>query len=102
MGFKKRYLKSKDICKVTFKLPGESFLSIRTAHIVGEFNGWDTGATPMRRLKNGDFSVTLDLEKDREYQFRYLLDKHTWENDWDADRYEPTPFGDGENSIITL
>jgi hypothetical protein len=44
----------------------------------------------------------LNLEKGREYQFRYLLDNKNWENDPSADGFAPTPFGDSENSIITL
>ena len=29
----------------------------------------------MKKIKTGVFTVTLDLGKGREYQFRYLLDK---------------------------
>jgi hypothetical protein len=56
----------------------------------------------MRKLKNGSFTVTIDLEPDREYQFRYLLDDKTWENDYEADRYAPTPYADSENSVVVL
>ena len=53
-------------------------------------------------IKKGAFTATLNLEKGREYQFRYLLDKKNWENDASADRFVPTPFGDSENSVISL
>ena len=72
------------------------------AHVVGEFNGWSTSATPMKRLKNGFFSATVGLEKGRSYQFRYLLGESQWVNDPDADDYLPTPFGDSQNSVISL
>ncbi len=102
MSIRKQYLKSKPVCKVTFRLPGEAAASAESANIVGEFNGWNIYATPMRRLKNGSFTVTIDLEPNREYQFRYLLDDETWENDGEADKYVSHPYGDGENSVVVL
>jgi 1,4-alpha-glucan branching enzyme len=102
MSIKKQYLKSKPVCKVTFRLPEDAAGAAGSANIVGEFNGWNIYATPMKRLKNGSFVLTLDLEPDREYQFRYLLDDETWENDGEADKYVPHPYGDGENSVVVL
>jgi len=102
MSIKKQYLKKKPICKVTFRLPKEASNAAKTVHVVGDFNGWDTHATPMKKLKNGDFSATLDLDMYKEYQFRYLKDSKHWENDWDADKYVPTPFGDSENSVVVV
>jgi len=98
----KKFLKNKDICKVTFKLPSTAAPNAKKAHLVGEFNNWDLKATPLKKLKNGDFSVTLDLETNREYRYRYLIDSERWENDWEADRYERTPFGDSDNSVLVL
>ena len=106
MSLKKQFLKSKPVCKVTFRLPAEAAKDANTVHIVGDFNGWDIYATPMKKLKNGSFTVTLDLETDpetnKEYQFRYLIDENTWENDWSADKYVPTPFGNAENSVVVV
>ncbi len=102
MSIKKQYLKSKPVCKVTFRLPGEAAGSAESANIVGEFNDWNIYATPMKRLKNGSFVVTLDLKPNIEYQFRYLLDDKTWENDGEADKYVLHPYGDGENSVVVL
>ena len=102
MSIKKQYLKSKPVCKVTFRLPGPAAGSAESANIVGEFNDWNIYATPMKRLKNGSFVVTLDLKPNIEYQFRYLLDDKTWENDGEADKYVLHPYGDGENSVVVL
>ena len=102
MSIKKQYLKTKPMCKVTFRIPEELGTSAGTAHVVGEFNNWDFFSTPMKKLKKGAFTTTLNLEKGREYQFRYLLDKKNWENDAGADRFVQTPFGDSENSVIAL
>ena len=102
MGIRKQFLKSRPVCKVTFKIPESAANAASTAHVVGEFNNWSPSATPMKRLKNGAFSTTLELKKGRSYQFRYLLGQSHWDNDPDADDYFPTPFGDSHNSVINL
>ena len=102
MSIKKQYLKTKPVCKVTFRISEEIGNSAGTAYVVGEFNNWDFFSTPMKKLKKGGFTATLNLEKGRAYQFRYLLDNRIWQNDEDADRFVPTPFGDSENSVIAL
>ena len=102
MSISKKFLKTKPVCKVTFKIPEEIGNSMEIAHVVGEFNNWSTSETPMKRLKTGAFSTTIDLEKGRSYQFRYLLGESQWENDPDADGELPTPFGDSYNSLIRL
>jgi hypothetical protein len=53
----------------------------------------------MKRQKDGRFSVLLELEKDRAYQFRYLVDGQEWHNDWQADQYIANPFN-SENSVV--
>jgi 1,4-alpha-glucan branching enzyme len=99
---KKRYLKTKPVCKVTFELPKDVAASAKKVNIVGEFNEWSLESTPMKRRKDGSFTVTLDLATDREYQYRYLINGRKWENDWNADEYVPTPYGDGDNSVVVL
>ena len=102
MSIRKQYLKSKPVCKVTFKIPETVGNGAENAHVVGEFNDWSISATPMKRLKTGAFSATVKLAKARSYQFRYLLGQSHWENDPDADEYIPTPYGDSHNSVISL
>ena len=102
MSIRKQYLKTKPICKVTFRIDATVGNAAPRAHVVGEFNGWSTSAHPMKRLKDGGFTATIDLEKGRTYQFRYLLGKQRWENDREADGQVPTPFGDSHNSVIAL
>jgi 1,4-alpha-glucan branching enzyme len=93
----KKYFKTKATCKVTFSLP--SAVQGETVHLVGDFNNWDEKATPMKKQKDGSFAVTLELEKGREYQFRYLVNATEWHNDWQADKYVPNPFS-GDNSVV--
>jgi 1,4-alpha-glucan branching enzyme len=98
----KKYLKTRNACKVTFRVPPEAAREARTAHLVGEFNEWSLTATPMKRKTDGSFEATLTLEGGRSYQFRYLLDGKNWENDWNADAYAPSSFGAAENSVVIV
>jgi 1,4-alpha-glucan branching enzyme len=67
---------------------------------VGDFNDWNETATPMMRdLSAGLWRVRLELDRGREYQFRYLVDGSTWHNDWHADRYVPNIHG-SDNSVV--
>ncbi len=105
MGLQKRFLKSKPVGKVTFRLPKEAASDATRVNLVGEFNNWDKMALPMTQLKNGEFKVTIDLPVGREYHFRYLISHSqgtTWENDWAADRYAPSGFIGAENSVLVL
>ena len=89
------------VCRVRFTLPEEAASEAETVYVVGEFNNWSPDAAPMKCRTNGDFSITLDLEKGRSYRFRYLIDGCKFENDWRADRYESNPYG-GEDSVVEL
>ena len=101
-GIKKEYLKSRNVCKVTFRLPKIAAVAAKSVHIVGDFNDWSIYANPMKRLKNGDYTIKLELEPAREYQFRYLIDEYRWENDWNADKYVKSPYGDSDNSVVIV
>ena len=96
---KKSFSKDGKKCRVTFELPVEA--GAGTAVLCGEFNDWDKEANPMKKLKNGAFSVGLTLEVGKEYRFRYWLDSSRWENDWEADAYKPNQFGT-DDSIVVL
>jgi 1,4-alpha-glucan branching enzyme len=100
-GIEKKFLKTRPVCKVTFTLPKEAAAEAESVCVMGEFNNWSPDANPMTRRTNGDFSVSLDLEKGRSYRFRYLIDGWKYENDWKADRYESNPYG-GEDSVIEV
>jgi 1,4-alpha-glucan branching enzyme len=95
---KKRQIKKNNITKVTFVLPAE--VTGQSVHLVGEFNEWQA-TQAMKRQSDNSWKLTLDLEPDNEYQFRYLLDEKGWFNDSDADRYAPNPFGEQNSVVIT-
>ncbi len=93
----KYYPKAGAICRATFKLPAD--VAAEKAYLVGDFNNWDQQALPMKKLKDGSFSVTISLETGKSYRFRYVLDGERWENDWEADAYRPNAYG-SEDSIV--
>jgi len=102
MSLRKRYLKTRPVGKVTFRLPAQAAPAARQVSLVGEFNDWDATATPMKRLRNGEFTVTVDLETGRSYQFRYLVENEHWTNDGEADGYRPSGFPEAENSVVDV
>ncbi|MDX1476724.1 MAG: isoamylase early set domain-containing protein [Saprospiraceae bacterium] len=103
MSLKKKYLKSKPVCKVTFNLPKDEVAGGKQVALVGEFNNWKPKkADHMRKLKNGTFTKTIDLEVGKSYQFRYLIDGETWVNDPAADAYVSSGVSHEENCIVTV
>ena len=101
-GIIKEYLKKNQTCKVTFRLPRIAAVDAKSVCIVGDFNNWSIHSHPMRKLKSGDYTITLELEPGREYQFRYFIDEVRWENDWHADKYVRSPYGYSDNSVVIL
>ena len=100
MAIKKQYLKSKPVCKVTFSLPAEEAKSVA---VVGNFNEWNSKkATKLKKLKNGTFKGTVDLEKDSSYEFRYLVDGVSYQNDEQADSYAWNDYAGAENCVLNL
>jgi len=96
---KKHYSKTGRVCRVTFKYPNPE--DALHANLAGDFNEWSPTAQPMKRLKDGSFSVTVSLESGRAYQFRYVLDGNVWVNDPEPDGFAPNEFGE-ENSVVRV
>ena len=94
---KKAYSKTHRACRVTFALPPE--LDGKKACLCGEFNEWNTKSHPMKRRKDGSFSLTISLAPGRQYRFRYVLDGKRWENDQAADGHLPNPFGSMDSLV---
>jgi len=102
MAIKKRIFKTKPLAKVTFEIDKEVAEKIETASVVGDFNNWDPTSHVMMRKKGKSLSITVELEKGKEYQFRYLLDGRTWVNEPNSDKLVKTHFGDSENCVLIL
>jgi 1,4-alpha-glucan branching enzyme len=101
MSIEKKVLKAKPVCKVKFSLSGDQYKSASSILLVGDFNHWQVGETPLKKAKTGVWSVTLDLPTGSPCQFRYLIDGTTWENDPEADLYIPSGLG-SENSVLDI
>ena len=99
-GIPKRYLKTSQSCKVTFSLPKTAINDGKQVTLVGDFNKWNPDITPLKKLKNGAFSTTIELLTGRTYRFKYLIDYCRWENDWHADTYLPNPYGGEDSAVI--
>lgn len=102
MSIKKQFLKSKPVCKVTFKVEKDQANGAKKISVVGDFNGWDEKAGEMKALKDGSFTLNLDLETGQEYAFRYFVDGYTWLNEPEADAHVPSGFGDAQNSMLSV
>lgn len=91
---KKRFFKTKDEVDVTFEF---SHMPAETVAIAGDFNEWQPAA--LKKAKDGSFKVKLRLPKDGKFQYRYLVDGETWENDDAADAYWQNEHGT-DNSVV--
>lgn len=98
----KRYLKTKPICKTKFTILREEAGDAEKVFLVGDFNNWDIKSLPMQQLKNGDFTITIDLTCGKAYQFKYLMDGITWHNDPNADDHVPSPYLDSDNCVVVI
>lgn len=98
MAITKQYLKTKPICKVTFSVPAEEANEV---FVLGTFNDWDEKkAIKLKKLKNGSFKGSVDLDIDSTHEFRYRVDG-VFVNDENADAYVTNEFG-GENAVLNL
>jgi 1,4-alpha-glucan branching enzyme len=102
MSIKKQFLKSKPVCKVSFKLTKDQVNNAGKVNLVGDFNNWNESSDELKTMKDGTFSQTIELESGREYQFRYLVDSKTWINDEEADRLVSNGLGNSQNAVIAL
>ena len=96
---KKNYTKTGRSCKVTFELPAN--VNAEKVSLCGEFNEWDPEKNPLKKSKDGNFSITISLKPGRSYRYRYLVDGERWENDWSADEYLPNEFG-SDDSVVHI
>ena len=83
-------------------LPNEAQETKYEAITQGDFNQWNENVEPMKRLKNGDFTQTVELSTNNDYAFRYILDNGSWENDWEADSYRRSPISNEDNSVVSV
>ena len=81
--------------KVTFALPDGG----ECVSVVGDFNGWDPWASPLRRRSNGTRSATVVLEQGRPYSFRYLAGGRFFDEN-EADGWSPNGYGETHSIVV--
>jgi 1,4-alpha-glucan branching enzyme len=72
-----------EIVKVTFALPIHG--SAHPVSVVGDFNGWDPFAHPLKKRSNGTMSATVELAPGQALRFKYLADGGHWFCDPDSE-----------------
>ena len=100
MAITKTYSKSKPVCKVTFALASETVNGAKSVNVLGDFNDWTL--TPLKKQKDGLYKASVELEKGKEFSFRYLVDNDVWVNDASADKFIPSGVSADENSVVVL
>ena len=90
----KKRVKRTGRVRVTFRHPARD---ARTVRVAGQFSDWKP--VSMKRGPDGVWETLVELEPNRAYEFRYVMNEDEWVNDTAADRQVPNPFG-GENSVV--
>lgn len=67
--------------------------------LVGDFNAWDPGRTPLRRGADGEWIAVVALAPGI-WRYAFVVDGR-WIRPPDAPRYEPDGFG-GENGVLEV
>jgi 1,4-alpha-glucan branching enzyme len=80
--------------RITFALPADK--PGGAVSVVGDFNGWDPFANPLRRRSNGTRSAAVTVLAGSTLHFRYLADGGMWFDD------ETVPAPGAHGAIITV
>jgi 1,4-alpha-glucan branching enzyme len=83
-----------DVVRVTFVLPADE--PGGAVSVVGDFNGWDPFAHPLRRRGNGTRSTVVRVPARSTLRFRYLAEGGVWFDD------ETAPGHDAAGAVLTL
>ncbi len=92
----KKYFKTKDEADVTFEFNRSD---VSTVALFADFTNWQAIEMKFNK-KTRSFKTKVRLPKGGNYHFRYLLNNTEWENDYEADQYQPNEFGT-ENSVVS-
>ena len=98
MAIKKKFVKTKPLCKVTFSVAAKEASQVS---VVGDFNNWNVAEGALSKLKNGAFKGVFDLNKDAEYEFKYVIDG-AFVNEPEADSFKWNEFAGNENGVLIV
>ncbi len=82
---------------VTFRLDAPEAVSVA---LVGDFNGWDPSANPLRRRKDGMWWVTVRLSPGV-YQYKLVVNGSEWREDPRNPHRVPNEYGTW-NSVLEV
>lgn len=80
--------------RVTFVLPATE--PAGAVSVVGDFNGWDPYAHPLRKRSNGVRSAVVTIPVGTTLRFRYLAEGGVWFDD------ETATARDAQDAVITI
>jgi 1,4-alpha-glucan branching enzyme len=80
--------------RVTFVLPAAE--PAGAVSVVGDFNGWNPYAHPLRKRTNGSRSAVVTLPAGTTLRFRYLAEGGVWFDD------DTAQARDGQGATITI
>lgn len=87
--------KDQKLSKIKFQFP--TIEGVKEVRLVGTFNNWNENANPLRRSRNGEWSIVLGLNPGK-YEYKYKTNLG-WFNDPKAQTYVGNPFGDTNSQI---
>jgi 1,4-alpha-glucan branching enzyme len=65
-----------EVVKITFSLPASD--CDQPVSVLGDFNGWNPYAHPLRKRSNGMRSTTIEVEAGQTIRFKYLDADGNW------------------------
>ncbi len=81
--------------KLTFVLP----IDAGPVSVVGDFNGWDPFAHPLKKRSNGTLSISVEVDHGS-HSFRYLGADGGFFDEPDADAIEANGYGDTHSLVV--
>ena len=84
--------------RVIFSKP---FFDEVSVELLGDFNDWQRGTTPLKLSEDGEWLATVDLESNDSYRYVYLVNDFIWHSDPDAEDFVEGPYGEEASMIST-
>ena len=94
----KRTKASAESVKVTFVVGADE--CDEPVSVVGDFNGWDPLALPLRKRSNGTRSASVELPVGGAYRFKYLAAGGRWFCDSSSDDYAENESGSVDSLLV--
>ena len=83
---------------VTFTVDAQNEAGVTAMHLSGEFNGYNTTATPMTNVSGTLWSVTIPLEEGRGYSYKFVANSGNYEDNIPAGTCNPGGAGGGNRN----